>query len=267
MIANAQPQVRRASAFRTPSPVCLGLLCAALLSGGQMATAATLWLTGPTGAAVSINGQERGRFPLPGPLTLSPGQYELRCRQPGYASYRETIELRDDGDWLRWDIHLLPLSRTTAVASNFLLAGLGQHYLDRSREGYLFNGLEIGGLVTALIGEFAFQNHKDDYLLMFDEYQRALSESDIEFFRSAAEEAHRKMDDADSLRKTGLLVAAGAVVVSVLDAWLRFPSAFVGTGELSSSGVSGTASGHATGVRRHPATGRAALYAGWRVSF
>jgi hypothetical protein len=40
------------------------------------------------------------------------------------------------------------------------------------------------------------------------------------------------MENAESLRDTGLLVAAGAVVVGVLDAWLRFPAVDAGAGPM-----------------------------------
>jgi hypothetical protein len=241
--------------------------------------AATLWLTGPTGTAVNVNGATIGHFPLPGPLTVPPGSYELQASLRGYLPYAETIHLVDESEWLHWRVHLLPLSRWTSVTSNLLLAGLGQHYQSRPWEGYLFNVLEIGGLVTALIGELAFQNHRDDYLLLYAEYEQALTEADIDYYRAEAEAAYGKMEDAESLRETGLMVAAGAVVVSMLEAWLRFPALDAGPGLAPDLQTARTAGADPTlpepaGRTGHvaPAAGSvgerlAAVHVGWRLRF
>jgi hypothetical protein len=211
--------------------VRLGLVLGCLgACGDGPAAAATLELLGPDGAAVQVNGQSVGVFPLAEALILRPGEYVVTCRRRGCIPFEDTVVLQDDEDRIRLRVRLIPLNRTTAVTSSLLLAGLGQHYEGRPIEGWLMTAVEIGGLVTALSGEATYLNRRDDYELLLDDYRRAVSELEILRLRGEAEEMFARMKDAEDQRDTGLLVAAGAVVVSVLDAWLRFPSVEAGPG-------------------------------------
>jgi len=246
----------RAIRRRTVSgSVCLllGLCGLSLLLPSGESGAATLVLTGPPGATVSLNGDDHGRFPLAGPLTLLHGEYEVRCELPGYAPYHEFIQLAGPDTWLRLEVRLTPFSRTISVAANLLLAGLGQHYQERTKTGYVYNALEIGGLLAALYGEMAFLNHRDDYLLANELYAAAMTETDIEYYRNETESAFDKMDSADTTRKLGLYAAAGAIVVSMLDAWLFFPSVAVGPGTTPALGST--------------ETDLMSWHAGWKLSF
>jgi hypothetical protein len=76
------------------------------------------------------------------------------------------------------------------------------------------------------------RDHRDDYLILYDTYRNAIREQDIATAKAQADQAYRDMEDAESRRNTAFVVAASAVVVSVLDAWLRFPSVTSGPGEL-----------------------------------
>jgi hypothetical protein len=198
--------------------------------GVTPAVAATLWLTGPESAVVTLNGQTMGTFPLAEPLALPPGHYVVRCQLTGYSPYEKEVFLETDEDWLRLRVRLVPLDRKTAILSSLAFAGLGQHYLGKSTKGWLLTAAEASGLLAALYGELSFQNHRDDYLLRIDQYQRAVSAEDISFFKRQADESFSKMEDAETVRDAGLIVAASAVILSVLDAWFRFPSLAAGSG-------------------------------------
>jgi len=219
-------------------PGLVGLAAVALLFFASAALSATLVLTGPEDAAVSLNGEGLGHFPLTQPLTLPAGNYRVRCVLHGYQPFEEEVLLEDDSHVLRVRIRLIPYSRQTAITSNLLLAGLGQHYLDKRAKGWLFNAVEIGGLVTALVSQVSFQNHRDDYLLSYERYQNAVPQEEAEAFRLQAAQSFTRMEDAEKLRNTALIVAAGAVVVSLLDAWLFFPSITVGPGPVPPPGAS-----------------------------
>lgn len=242
-----------------------GLLCGVLLLGlaalgPRQAAAATLELTGPAGATVALNDRPLGRFPLADPLDLPPGRYDIHCHQDGHLPYTYTVRLLSNDDWQRVTVRLVPLSRRTAWSSNLLLAGLGQHYLGHGRRGYVYNAVEIGGLLTALAGELQRSNLESDYLKLADLYNRAVNAEEITRLRGEAETKYNDMQDMESLRDTGLIVAGGAIVVSIVDALLSFPAVAAGGGTVPVD----------TGALETPWRGTAhanAMHAGLRLSF
>jgi len=228
------------------------LLLCSLLGLASPTLAATLVLTGPDGATVSLNGQDLGSFPLPGPLTLDSGLYRIRCQVSGYQEFTQDVRLESEDDWIQVQVRLLPLSKKTAMLTNVLIAGSGQRYLGQRTKGWIFTGAEIGGLVLAIFGELSYQNHKNEYLLAMDKYHQAITEEEIARHRQEAEDAFAAGEDALSQRDTGLYVAVGAIVLSVLDAWLFFPDVVAGAGP-------GPVAGSADSVDT--------LHAAWRVRF
>jgi hypothetical protein len=202
------------------------LLMAAALPAG----AATLVVDGPAGASVTINGEPVGFFPLDGPLVLSPGTYELSSDMPGYIPFSTTVVLQWDKDWQQVTVRLIPLSRRTAWSSNILFAGLGQHYMGAGTRGWIYNVAEAGGLLVALGAEIQRSNLRQDYLKLKDNYDEAINADDIARYKAEADQAYSDMKDKEDLRNTGLLVAGGAIVVSIVDALLFFPAIEAGPG-------------------------------------
>jgi len=201
---------------------------AAVLSG--IAGAATLEITGPPGASLIINGQDMGFFPLDGPLELVPGDYIIKSEFPGHIAYEHKLRLVDDSDWQRVAVRLVPYSRKTAWSSSLLFAGLGQHYLDRPVRGYIYNMAEAGGLLVALFAELERSNLRKDYLDIMDKYNSSINADDITRYREEADQVYSDMKDKEDMRDTGLMVAAGAIAVSVIDAIVFFPSVEAGAG-------------------------------------
>lgn len=191
-----------------------------------------LELEGPPGTVVTLSGRELGTLPLPGPVPLTTGEHPLMARCRGYVPFERSLLIQEDGERMRLRLRMTTLSRRDAVLYSLALAGLGQHYVGRPLLGWTLTALEVGGVVAAIGGELAYTNHRSDYLVLYDEYRNAIDEADVLAKRAAAEKSWRDMENAESLRDTGLLVAAGAVVVSVLDAWLRFPAVDAGAGPL-----------------------------------
>jgi len=206
------------------------LLAAGCLLAPATAPAATLVLAGPDGAIVKLDGRPVGNFPFRQPLTLPTGKYTVFCELKGYLPFEQTVQLAEEDSWLRVQVRLVPLKRSTAFWSSLLLAGLGQQYVGRPLLGWTLTTAEIGGLLVALYGEINFQNYQQDYQLALEKYQGAVTPEEIEKLRSLAADYYQQVQDAARLRDQGLKVAVTAVAVSVLDAWLRFPSVAAGGG-------------------------------------
>ena len=236
--------------------------CLALSAGlaGTAAEAATIEIAGPAGASVSINGRPAGFLPLPGPLELETGRHAVVCELPGHEPFRQDILLDGPESRLRLQVRLEPFSRRTAVASNLLLAGLGQQYLGRRTRGVAFSAAEIGGLATMLYGELKRSDLRKDYLLLQDKYDRAINADEIARLRAEASQAYANMEDKEKVRDTGLAVAAGAVVLSMLDAFVFFPEVVAGAGPAPLQTALGD--GPATGLFPQPA-----VHAGVRLTF
>jgi hypothetical protein len=208
--------------------IALALPAIAIVS----ASAATLEITGPPGASLIINDQDMGFFPLDGPLDLPSGVYTLKSQLPGYKNYEHSLKLVGDKDWERLAVRMVPYSRKTAWTSNILFAGLGQHYLDKNFRGYVYNAAEAGGLLVAIIAELDRSNLSKDYLELEDQYNSSINADDITRYREAADETYSDMEDAEKMRNTGLLVAGGAIVVSIIDAIVFFPHVEAGAGHV-----------------------------------
>ncbi len=194
--------------------------------------AATLEITGPAGATVVINDRIMGFLPLNEPLTLAPGRYDIKSELTGYLPFETSIVLDEVTDWKRLQIRPVIMSKTTAWTSNLLFAGLGQHYMGKSFKGYFFNAAEAGGLLVAIGGELQRTNYRKDYLLLKGKYDSAINPNDLEYYQRLADEAYANMEDMEKRRNTGLLVAGGAIVLSILDAVFLFPGAELGPGEV-----------------------------------
>jgi len=217
------------STFRFLPAMALGF---AVLLAGADAAAGTLEITGPAGAEVIVNDQTVGILPLEGPFQAEPGEYEVRSEWPGYVPFKEIVHITEANENLRVNIRLLPLSKKTALGSSILYAGLGQFYLGHNTRGWLYAGAETVGLLTALVGELDRSNQRQDYLVIKDEYDRAINAFDITRLRGEAQQAYEKMEDAEKLRNTGLIIAGGAIVVSVIDALISFPNVEAGPGRV-----------------------------------
>ncbi|HPF70764.1 MAG TPA: hypothetical protein PLQ13_08855 [Candidatus Krumholzibacteria bacterium] len=206
------------------------LAAAAALATAAAAPAATLEITGTPGAALRINGVEAGTLPLAGPLTLSPGAYEVEARLRGYDGDKRLVRIESDADALQLQVRLGPLSRRTAALSSVLYAGLGQFYTGHDTRGWIYAAAETGGLLTALAGELQRTNLRQDYLVLMDAYNATINADQATYYRQQAAKTYADMEDMEKLRDTGLIVAVAAVGLSVLDALITFPAVEAGPG-------------------------------------
>lgn len=213
----------------TPATWALLVLATALLAAGS-ALAGTLEITGPPGVAVTVNDEEVGILPLDGPIGTRPGEYVVKASLPGYVTFEQTIIFFAEEDVNRITVRMLPLSRKTAWSSCILYAGMGQFYLGHKTRGWIYATAETAGLLTALYGELDRSNKKSDYLAIQDAYESEINGDEAARLREDMDQAYQEMLDAEDLRNTGLLVAGGAIVVSVIDALLSFPNVESGPG-------------------------------------
>ena len=222
------PATRCAARPGTAAALACTLVWALLAAAA--APAATLDLTGPAGTAIKVNGLDLGKLPLAKPLTLGPGAYLIEGELRGFVSYAHTVRLAEDSDQVVLQLRLTRLSRQTAWTSSVLYAGLGQFYLDQPVRGWFYVAAETAGLLTALAGELQRSNYRSDYLVLQDSYDTSINGDDALYYKEQADLAYANMEDAEQLRNTGLLVALGAITVSVLDALITFPGVEAGPG-------------------------------------
>ena len=245
--------------IRTHPTWYLFLMLAVLVpTPGSDASAAILELAGPTGAEVFLDNEAIGFMPLPGPLELNPGKYMLRCELPGHQPFEMIVRLDSEEDRRAILARLMPLRKRTALTSNLLFAGLGQHYTGKNLRGWIYNAMEAGGLLTALVGELQRSNYRKDYLLLMGEYDQQINVDRIEYYKEEALAAYADMEDSEQLRNTALFVAGGAVVLSLLDSLLFFPSFEAGMG--TPAALSGT-------MEQVPTQARDTVYMAYRTSF
>ncbi len=197
---------------------------------GNVATAATIELAGPAGAEVFVDGEAIGFLPFTGPLELLTGKYILRCELMGHQPFEKTIHLVSDQDRKIILTRLMPLRKRTAFSVNLLFAGLGQHYTGQNLRGWVYNALEAGGLLFALSGELQRSNYRKDYLLLMENYHKQINGEEIEKYRQEVMIAYSDMEDMEKQRDSGLMIAGGAVILSILDSILFFPSVEAGMG-------------------------------------
>lgn len=234
-------------------PLVLTLLLA------PAATAGILEITGPPGVAVTVNDEDVGTLPLDGPVGTAVGEYVVKATLPGYIPFEQTVVFFAEEDVNRVTVRLFPLSRRTAWTSSVLYAGLGQFYLGNDTRGWIYTAAETAGLLTAVYGELERSNKKSDYLTIQDAYKSEINGDEAARLRGEMDQAYQDMLDAEDLRNTGLIVAVGAITLSVVDALISFPHVESGPGLVPMQ------TGFREGIDVDPSV--ASLHAGVRMEF
>jgi hypothetical protein len=163
---------------------------------------------------------------------VEPGIHTLKATLGGMQDHATVLRIGEPDQMARVELRMRPLSRKDVALGGLLLAGQGQRDLGRDRLGWALTAAELGGLVAALYGEVVVQNSRDEYVLAMANYNEALTPADIAYYRELARDKLDSSESAASLRDAGLALAAGAVVVGLLDSMLRFPSLETGAGPL-----------------------------------
>jgi hypothetical protein len=196
------------------------LLAVLLLSIPGGSRAATLEVIGPAGAEIVLDGETVGYLPLSEPMDLSHGVlYELEVRKPGYLTHSESIWLDKPETEMVLEVELLSLNRRAAVISSALLAGTGQFYQGRRTAGWIQLGLQVAAWASVVHFEVEFEDRRDEYEKLDQQYKEALTPPDIQRLRDERDSSWSDMEDAKNWRNASI----GAVVViaaySAWDAW------------------------------------------------
>lgn len=211
-IAGRRPGVHCASA--------VGLALLILFCQVPDLSAATLLVTGPAGAEVLIDGAPSGTLPLPAPLVLPHGQVMiLQVRLPGFVTHEQQVFLLGPTTDLTVNVQLLRMSKRTAVVSSLLLAGSGQFYQGRVNSGWIQMSLQVAAWGSALYGEYQFQNRRDTYEQLDQDYEEALAPSEIAELRDERDAAFSDVEDAKLWRNVSLGAVAAIALYSAFDAW------------------------------------------------
>jgi len=216
-----------------PGRALLGVCLAVCLAGAlapAAAPAATLQLVGPPGARIALDDHPLGMLPLQGDLELAPGVYRVTCELRGHQDLEQVVVLSEPDSWLHVRLRPVPVRRGAVIGSSLIFAGLGQWHGGATWRGWLYFLGEAGGLATAIAGEVQRATAKDDYEIALASYRSALDDQEIAFWRAKSDAAYQDVQDYEDLRNTGLLIAAGSWVVSLLDAWLLVPAVDAGPG-------------------------------------
>lgn len=216
----------RRSLLPVAASLCLGFCLAA---SGQPAQAGLVHFSGPVGATVRIDGRDLGVLPL-APQRLPVGVYEVECRARGHEPLTQSVLVPEGDAAVHLRLRPLMLRRSRALTGSLLYAGLGQWYSGARWRGWAYFTGETVGLLTALTGELGRVTKKDDYTNALRTYEQAVEPDQIAFWRRQTAQAYQDLSDMEDLRDTGLMIAGGAWVLSLLDAWLLFPSVDVGPG-------------------------------------
>lgn len=217
--------------------VLAATLASMLLAAVPAAEAATVHFTGPAGAEVSIDGVELGVLPL-APLELPVGSHEVRSQARGYEKLTQALDVSDPTAVMHVRLRMLPLRRSRAVTGSLLYAGLGQRYAGADLRGWVYFAGETIGLMTALGGELSRANEEDEYINAIRNYEAAVSAGQINRWRQEADAAYQNVQDMEDVRNTGLMIAGGAWLLSLLDAWLLTPIVDVGAGAVPPAAAS-----------------------------
>jgi PEGA domain len=232
----------------------IGTALLALLATMGSASAATLDISGPTGARLWVDGFEVGVLPLSEPVAVDKGAHTLQLRLGGFEDHVEEVRVITDDANMVLNLSLLPLQRWRAVTYSALLGGLGQHYEGHSLRGWTMMGLQVAAAAVAAYGESKFQSGRDDFEILDRKYDAAVAPSEIASLREQRDAAYEDMDSAESIRNMALAGVVAVGLWSVVDAWLGFENITIEAAPVPAVSSSGPISLDSVRV-------------GWRLSF
>jgi hypothetical protein len=193
--------------------ICLLLFCP------LASNAATVFVEGPAGASVEINGESFGELPWDEARELGQGPHFLRVRLSGHLDFESELSVSGDDDNAYVVAELLPLDRNIAAVSSLFLAGLGQHYQGRKIWGWGFMAAQLASVGVAVLAEDQFKSHRADFERAQLAYDNAISEPVFRAEAAKMAAAWTEMEDAETLRDIALYSAVGIAVVSAIEAW------------------------------------------------
>jgi hypothetical protein len=99
------------------------------------------------------------------------------------------------------------------------LAGTGQFYQGRRKTGMVHLGLQLVAWGSVVYGELQFQDKREDFESLDQEYHDALLADDIARIRADRETAWNEMEDAETWRNVSIGAVIAIAAWSAFDAW------------------------------------------------
>jgi len=215
-ISPGVPSSARMIHFLQSAGLALMGICVATAAWGQ-----SLWVEGPAGARVVVDGETVATLPMDARHPLDAGLHLIRCELPGHVGFEDRLTL-DPGQDLELLVSLLPLRRRVAVGSSLLLAGSGHHYLGRSGRGWTLMGIQVAAGAGALLADTLMKERREDHVEALEAYRAAFDETELLRLRQEADDAYSSMETWQTWRRVALGAVVGVAVLSAVDAWIQF---------------------------------------------
>lgn len=194
------------------------------------------------GARVDIDG---ARMPYQIPreeIILRPGKYTIEVKAPGYAVWRQVVEL-DDGESQTISVILNPKSRITASMFSTLIPGLGQFYSRRPGNGAIVL-IAHGVLGYLTYDKFStYKSVRDEHRLFQVLYNEAETTEEIEHRRFLLLEKADEMHESRRKLTSAVTLLGGIWALNILDTLIFMPRLRVAGSSLQGSLDARTESG------------------------
>ncbi|NNE08761.1 MAG: PEGA domain-containing protein [Gemmatimonadetes bacterium] len=207
-----------------------GIVCAfliatvatvAALAPAARADEPRLTVRAPLGAEILVDGNLIGRAPIP-PITLVEGKHEVEARLRGYMSRTAGYYARP----IRGESLIFYLHRKTkrgALMRSALIPGWGSHYGDRTRTGIAWFVAEASLVAYAFSQDSQFGDDLIAYEAAVETYEAAVTDEEIAATRRDRDAAYDDLTSTENRRDRAIWAAVSVHVLSMADAWFRFP--------------------------------------------
>ncbi len=199
------------------------VLAIPLAGAGQGLTGGFTVDSSPPGALVTLDGAFRltGTTPVESRQGLE-GKFKVTVEKHGFEKYKSIVFLQS-GKALALNIRLKPRTRFKAASRSLLIPGWGQSYGGQKFKGALFFLLTAGGVAAYLIADNDFDDKRDRYDRLYDEYKSADVYEDKQRLYQTMLNARKDAYDAENTRRITIGATIAAWGISLLDTLLFFP--------------------------------------------
>jgi hypothetical protein len=179
--------------------------------------------TNPSGATVHLFGPYDivANAPARIPADIS-GRFRATVTRPGYETWKGEVSFVPGGNN---DVEFM-LSRKTrlkAAVRSLLIPGWGQRYYGESTRGSLYTA----GVVVSAVGAYAMDRYyhkkRSEYNVARSDYYSATSIEERLRLKDVLDDKQRAAYDAETDRRTILVLGAALWTFNILDALLFFP--------------------------------------------
>ena len=175
----------------------------------------------PKDALVFLDGKRLNKIPAGG-VELFPGEYHVSAIRPGYEKFTTTAIVKPQ-DGFSLDLKLNKKTKQKAVLRSLIFPGWGQKYAEKHTRKILFPLLEFSSLAAILITDIIYDNKISDYEDAKNKYLNAITDKDINRFRSEMDNAYNETKSVKNLQNTFIFAAVGVWALNILDSAIFEP--------------------------------------------